>query len=67
MIAGYIISGLTSPFSLVAPYSEMYQSLSVYQDKSFDPQEVADVVSGLYNALYALGGVFGPIYGEQMY
>ena len=67
LVAGYIISGLTSPFSLVAPYSEIQQSLSVYHDKNFDPSAVSDIVSGLYNALYALGGVIGPIFGEQMY
>ena len=63
MVLGYFITGAASPFTLVAPYTEIKQSLEIYKDKNFDPHDVSDIVSGIYNAFYAIGGIIGPVFG----
>jgi hypothetical protein len=61
---GFTISGLGSPFTCVPPYKELENSLEAYGDtKKFNPDEVQDVVSGLFNSAYAMGGITGPLYG----
>eukprot|EP00347_Sterkiella_histriomuscorum_P011958 403370445 len=61
---GFTISGLASPFTIVPPYKELENSLVKYDSqKKFDPEAVQDVVSGLFNSAYALGGITGPTFG----
>ena len=65
-ITGFVISGLVSPLTIVPPYRELEHCLGVYKDKNFDPEMVQDTVSAIYNTAYALGGIFGPLYGSYM-
>ncbi|CDW77432.1 permeases of the major facilitator superfamily [Stylonychia lemnae] len=60
---GLAIAGLASPFSIIAPYSEMEQCLSIHKTKRFNPHEVADMVSAIFNSSYALGSIAGPLFG----
>eukprot|EP00347_Sterkiella_histriomuscorum_P004819 403358969 len=62
-IVGFFISGLASPFSIVSPYSELEYCLEAHKDKNFNPEEVQDIVSGVFNSSYALGGITGPLFG----
>ena len=62
-IVGFFISGLASPFSIVSPYSELEYCLEAHKDKNFDPEEVQDIVSGVFNSSYAFGGITGPLFG----
>ena len=39
-IAGFFLSGLASPFTIVPPYKELESCLSVYKNKNFDPEVV---------------------------
>ncbi|CDW88418.1 permeases of the major facilitator superfamily [Stylonychia lemnae] len=63
MIIGLLLTGMASPFSLITPYSVLEQSLLSQRDKNFNPEEVQDIVSGIFNSCYAIGGITGPIYG----
>jgi hypothetical protein len=62
-LIGLAITGLASPFSVIPPYTELEQCLDVYKDKRFDPEEVQDIVSGVFNAAYGMGGITGPLFG----
>lgn len=63
---GLAISGMGSPWTIVPAYRELENSLDVYENKNFDPEEVQDIISALFNATYALGGIVGPIFGAYM-
>jgi len=62
-IIGFFITGCASPFSVVPPYSELAYCLEVHKDKNFNPEDVQDIVSGVFNSAYALGGITGPLFG----
>ncbi|CDW77465.1 permeases of the major facilitator superfamily [Stylonychia lemnae] len=62
-LIGFVISGLSSPFSIIPPYSELEYCLSAHKGKNFNPQEVQDIVSGVFNSAYALGSIGGPLFG----
>eukprot|EP00347_Sterkiella_histriomuscorum_P003180 403365284 len=62
-IAGFFISGLASPFTIVPPYKELENCLSVYEHKNFNPETIQDTVSGIFNTAYAMGGIVGPLFG----
>ncbi|CDW79900.1 major facilitator superfamily [Stylonychia lemnae] len=62
-IIGFAISGLAAPFTIVPPYKELELCLSYHKNKRFDPEAVQDIVSGVYNTAYAMGGIVGPLYG----
>ena len=58
-----MISGLASPFSIIPPYSELEDTLKSQKVKNYNPQQVQDIVSGLFNSAYALGSIGGPLFG----
>ncbi|CDW78829.1 major facilitator superfamily [Stylonychia lemnae] len=62
-IIGFLISGFASPFTLVPPYKELELCLSYHKNKRFDPEAVQDIVSGVFNTAYAMGGIVGPLFG----
>lgn len=62
-LIGFMISGLACPFSIIPPYSEIEYCLEAYPDKKFNPEEVQDIVSGLFNSSYAMGSIGGPLFG----
>ena len=61
-----MISGASSPFTVIPPYKELENCLDAYEDKKFDPEAIQDVVSALFNSSYALGGITGPLFGTFM-
>eukprot|EP00347_Sterkiella_histriomuscorum_P013408 403364820 len=62
-ILGFVISGLACPFSIIPPYSELEYCLSAHKDKKFHPEDVQDIVSGVFNSAYAMGSIGGPLFG----
>jgi hypothetical protein len=62
---GFGISGLMSPLTIVPPYKELELCLDAW-GKKFNPDDVQDVVSALFNAAYAVGGIVGPVFGSYM-
>lgn len=58
-----MVTGLASPFSIIPPYSELEYCLESYKDKKFHPEEVQDIVSGVFNSAYAFGSIGGPLFG----
>ena len=66
-MVGFTISGFGSPFTIIPAYKELENSLQVYEGKyNFNPEEVQDVVSGLFNSAYAMGGITGPLFGGML-
>ena len=65
-MAGFCLSGLASPLTIVPPYRELEKFLGVYKNKRFEPERVQDIVSAIYNTTYALGGIIGPLFGYYM-
>ena len=66
MIAGYFINGAATPFILVAAYTALKHSLDENSEKKFDPHDISDFTSGLYNACVAFGGIAGPLFGSYL-
>ncbi|CDW71139.1 major facilitator superfamily [Stylonychia lemnae] len=60
---GLFISGLASPFNMVTSFSIMVQAAHKHRTKRFDPDQVKNLVSALFNSSYAIGGMTGPIFG----
>lgn len=59
---GLVIAGLSSPFISIPSYPEMQHSLLVSEDgKRYDPDQLSDILSGLFNSAYSMGTVVGPI------
>ena len=63
---------MASPFTIVPPYKELENSLEKYttarerkgeRPLKFDPEEVQNIVSGLFNSAYAFGCIYGPLFG----
>ncbi|CDW88200.1 major facilitator superfamily [Stylonychia lemnae] len=60
---GLLISGLSSPFNMITSFSIITTSIDSHIDKKFNPVQVKDLVSALFNSFYAIGGMTGPIFG----
>ena len=41
----------------------MEYCLDVHKDKKFHPNDVQDIVSGVFNSAYAMGSIGGPLFG----
>lgn len=39
-VAGFVLAGMASPFSVIPPYKELENCLEIYEDKHFDPEKV---------------------------
>jgi hypothetical protein len=66
MITGLLIAGLSSPFCLIPPFKEMESCLEAYPDKKFNPDKVKGIISALFSASIAMGGIIGPIFGAAV-
>lgn len=60
---GFVISGFACPFTIIPPYRELELCLASWKDKNFNPDDVQDIVSGVFNTAYAFGGLSGPMFG----
>ena len=63
MVIGFLLTGIFSPYNLITPYSILLKSADSHNQKKFDKDQVKDLVSGLFNSFYAIGGITGPIFG----
>ena len=36
------------------------------KDKNYDSDEVNNIISGIFNASYAIGGALGPVFGDYV-
>eukprot|EP00347_Sterkiella_histriomuscorum_P018430 403345538 len=59
---GLVIAGFSSPFISVPSYPEMQHALLNSDDgKRYDPDQLSDILSGLFNSAYSFGTILGPI------
>ena len=65
-IAGLFLTGVFSPLIIVPSYFILVDVLEKRADKHFNPDEINNIVSGIYNASYAIGGMTGPIFGDYV-
>ena len=59
---GLGIAGLTAPFILIPSYPELQHAMVNNEDgKRYDPDQLSDILSGLFNSAFSLGTIVGPI------
>jgi hypothetical protein len=59
---GLVLAGLSSPFVSIPSYPELeYSLIKNNEGKRYDPDQLSNIISGLFNSAYSMGTIVGPI------
>ncbi|CDW73779.1 permeases of the major facilitator superfamily [Stylonychia lemnae] len=67
MTIGLLLTGIASPYNLITPFSILSQTVESKKNKNYNSEQVQDIISGLFNSFYAIGGISGPIFGGYVF